>query len=252
MEAPKYLLLFRTSFVYTHNLKNMSYPVLAFFMGLFGSLHCVVMCGPLMLALPVEGKRWGTQALQKLLYQIGRILSYALIGGILGALGQGFAIQGWQQALSLMTGLVLIIMALVQWVGTHSSAWVVTQQRLLQPIISRMSYWFYRPGGSFMAGMLNGFLPCGMVYMALISALSADTAWSGATFMMAFGLGTLPLLWLTTLLGQWLKAKKNFSTKKYIPFLMLLLGLWFLLRGANLDIPYLSPLLYPEGAVNCA
>jgi sulfite exporter TauE/SafE len=230
----------------------MSYPLLAFFMGLFGSIHCAVMCGPLMLALPQTGQSKSGQWAGRLLYQGGRIISYGLLGVLLAGIGQQLSLQGWQQSISLVTGGLLLVVGIFQLIGIRSNKGIALQQRFLQPVIKGMGFWLYRPGGSFLAGMLNGFLPCGMVYMALLSAVNASSIAGGGWFMMCFGLGTLPILLTITSLGHWVKKIKGKSSKRYLPYLMIVMGIWFLLRGANLDIPYLSPLLYPEGAIHCA
>lgn len=224
---------------------------LAFFMGLFGSLHCVAMCGPLLLALPSVGENQWIKARNRLIYQIGRILTYGAIGLLIGFIGVGISIQGWQQVLSIATGVMLIALAVFHFMGTKSSSLLKMQQRLLAPLIKQMGYWLHRPGGSFMTGVLNGLLPCGMVYMALAAALNTGSALSGAMFMVMFGLGTLPLLLITSIAGNFIKSKVPFQLSAWLPFLFLVMGGWFILRGANLDIPFLSPLLYPDGMLTC-
>jgi sulfite exporter TauE/SafE len=136
--------------------------------------------------------------------------------------------------------------------GKSSSKLASIQTKAIQPFARFMSKWLYRPGGSFVAGILNGILPCGMVYMALASAVNADSLSNSFVFMLLFGLGTLPLLLLFSFAGNFPKRifKKGFTT--VLPILFLVMGAWFILRGANLDIPYLSPLLQVEGAMNCA
>ncbi|MFZ4263580.1 sulfite exporter TauE/SafE family protein [Sphingobacterium sp. HJSM2_6] len=230
----------------------MTYHYIAFFMGLLGSVHCAVMCGPLLIA--IQGGQtinWKT-TLNKLIYQAGRILSYVLLGWILGILGRGAAIYGWQQGFSLFTGILLILLAFVFMFQHSSKSFASFQTKAIQPFTKLMSKWLFRPGGSFIAGMLNGFLPCGMVYMALASAVNADSIANSLVFMLLFGLGTLPLLILFSFVGNFPKRifKQGFS--KILPVLFLIMGIWFILRGANLNIPYLSPLLHVNGAMNCS
>ena len=230
----------------------MTYHYLAFFMGLLGSIHCAVMCGPLLLAVQAgQGISWKT-TFNKLLYQFGRILTYGLIGLFLGLLGNVASLQGWQQGFSLVTGILLFAIGLFYMFGKSSSKLAAIQTKAIQPFAKFMGKWLYRPGGSFVAGVLNGILPCGMVYMALASAVNADSIWNSFYFMLLFGLGTLPLLLVFSFAGNFPKRifKKGFST--VLPILFILMGLWFILRGANLDIPYLSPLIHVDGAMNCA
>lgn len=231
----------------------MTYHYLAFFMGLFGSLHCAVMCGPLLLAINGKHSFSFASVFRKLLYQSGRILTYGLLGVFLGLFGNVAMVQGWQQGFSLLIGVILFAIGCFQLLGVQSKSFASFQTRAVQPFAKAMSKWLYRPGGSFIAGVLNGILPCGMVYMAIASAMNADSLQNSFLFMVLFGLGTLPLLLLFSFAGSFPKLfifKKGFA--KIVPFLYLIMGIWFILRGANLDIPYLSPLLHIDGAMNCA
>lgn len=230
----------------------MTYHYLAFFMGLFGSVHCAVMCGPLVLALQGGQQFSWAQVLNKLLYQLGRISTYALLGALLGFLGNVAAMQGWQQTFSVVTGVVLIGFAISYFFAKNSSVLARWQTKAIQPFARTMGKWLYRPGGSLIAGVLNGILPCGMVYMALASAMNSDSVLASAQFMLLFGLGTLPLMIIFSLASSFsIKIiKVKFST--ILPLLFLIMGIWFILRGANLNIPYLSPLLHLDGAMNCA
>ncbi|VTP93598.1 Uncharacterized conserved protein [Sphingobacterium daejeonense] len=221
-------------------------------MGLLGSIHCAVMCGPLLLAVQAGQQITWKTTFNKILYQFGRILTYGLLGLLLGLIGNVASIQGWQQGFSLVTGIILFGIGLFYMFGKSSSKLASIQTKAIQPFARFMSKWLYRPGGSFVAGILNGILPCGMVYMALASAVNADSLSNSFVFMLLFGLGTLPLLLLFSFAGNFPKRifKKGFTT--VLPILFLVMGAWFILRGANLDIPYLSPLLQVEGAMNCA
>src|SRR5690606_15832759 len=229
----------------------MTYHYLAFFMGLFGSLHCAVMCGPLLVALSGNQPFSWQQFLQKIIYQSGRILTYGLLGLLLGIFGNVATVQGWQQNFSLFIGVILFLIGVFYLFGKQSQALASFQTKAIQPFAKYMGRWLYRPGGAFVAGILNGILPCGMVYMAIASAMNADSLTNSFLFMVLFGLGTLPLLLVFSFVGSFPKSifKRGFA--KVMPFLYLIMGIWFILRGANLDIPYLSPLLHVEGAINC-
>lgn len=218
----------------------MSYAYLAFFMGFFGSLHCLFMCGPLVFALP---NKW--------VYHIGRITMYMVLGGVLAAVGNSFSIKGWQVAISLVTGGVLVLFAAFHFLGLNNRRIVRFQQKLFDPVVRTMGYWIRKPGGSLVAGALNGLLPCGMIYMALAAALNAAGVWNGMQFMLFFGMGTLPMMLGVNGFRYWIKKHFSFSFARWLPFIWLIMGCWFLLRGANLDIAYLSPLIYPEGAIEC-
>lgn len=230
----------------------MTYYYLAFFMGLFGSIHCAVMCGPLLIAIQGNQQISWVQTFNKLLYQIGRILTYGALGLLLGLIGNIASVQGWQQFFSLITGIILVLIGLSYIFAKNSAALAQFQTRAIQPFARMMGRWLYRPGGSFIAGILNGLLPCGMVYMALVSAMNADGIGASFQFMLLFGLGTLPLMLLFSVASMWTKKMVKVRFATIMPILYLLMGIWFILRGANLNIPYLSPLLYIEGAINCA
>ena len=229
----------------------MSYHYLAFFMGLFGSIHCAVMCGPLLVALQSNQQISWQQTFNKFLYQAGRILTYGILGLVLGLLGNVATIQGGQQIFSILTGAILILIGFSYIFGNRSAALAQVQTKAIQPFAKAMGKWLYRPGGSFVAGVLNGVLPCGMVYMAIASAMNADGVMNSFIFMILFGLGTLPLMLIFSLATHFPKKYLKVKFTAILPILFILMGAWFVLRGSNLDIPYLSPLLHLDGAINC-
>ncbi|MBD1430982.1 MULTISPECIES: sulfite exporter TauE/SafE family protein [Sphingobacterium] len=229
----------------------MSYNLLGFFMGLFGSIHCTLMCGPLLFALQQHQQFSFSVALNKILYQVGRILTYGLIGLLFGVLGSSIALKGSQQGFSIFTGVILILIGISYAFMHKFPALAAFQTKTIQPFAKAMGKWLYKPNGSFIAGILNGFLPCGMVYMAVASAMNAETSLLSLQFMVCFGLGTLPLMLLFSLLTTLPKKLFKFKFSSVLPLLYILMGLWFMLRGANLDIPYLSPLLQIDGAISC-
>ena len=229
----------------------MTYHYLAFFMGLLGSIHCAVMCGPLLVAIQGSQQISWRQTFNKLLYQTGRILTYGCIGLLVGLLGSLATLQEWQQGFSVITGAILIVIGLFYFLGKNSRQLARLQTKAIQPLIRVMGRWLYRPGGAFLTGILNGILPCGMVYMALASAMNADRLMNSFWFMVLFGLGTLPLMLIFSFAASLPKGVFKIKFAGIIPFLYLLMGVWFLLRGANLDIAYLSPLIHVEGAINC-
>lgn len=230
----------------------MTYHYLAFFMGLFGSIHCAVMCGPLILALQGGQSFSWLQVLNKFLYQFGRIGTYGLLGLGLGLLGRFASFQGWQQSFSIVTGIILVAFAITYFFAKNSSVLAKWQTKAIQPFARTMGKWLYRPGGSIVAGVLNGVLPCGMVYMALASAMNSDTVIGSAQFMLLFGLGTLPLMIVFSMLSSFFSKIIKVKFAQLLPLLFLIMGIWFILRGANLNIPYLSPLLHIDGAIQCA
>lgn len=226
---------------------------LAFLMGLFGSLHCALMCGPIMLGMPFQNRKMFGATIHFLAYQIGRILTYTLLGFLVGCVGNTIKLFSNQQSLSLTVGILLILFTLLQFMPKYVSFFVAMQSRLITPISELMGRIFKLPFWGFFAGMLNGIIPCGMVYLALATAIANGNWAGGATFMFLFGLGTTPLMMLVSLGGIFLKKHFSFSSQKLIPWFTLLVGAMLILRAANLGIPYLSPApmgLYGQ-AVDC-
>ena len=229
----------------------MSLNALAFFTGLFGSLHCVAMCGPLVMSLPLSERSVWLSFIQRLLYQAGRILTYVIFGFLLGWIGQGFNLIGWQQGISIATGIILLLIAFSHFSRKRISAIERLQLKLVGPLAKIMGKLLVKPYGGFFAGMLNGILPCGMVYLALAGAVNANSIVGGAQFMFFFGLGTTPLMLVAALAGMFFRQWARLRFSKVLPYLTLCMGIWFLLRGAELGIPYLSPRIEIAGPAFC-
>lgn len=219
----------------------MSLIPLAFLMGFLGSVHCAVMCGPIVLGLPLTRKSSWQNVLQVSLYQLGRISTYTLLGLLVGLVGNTFSVFAKQETLSLIIGIVLILFTLAQLSGRYVSSFQKLQNKMVLPVSKLMGMVFKLPFWGFFAGMLNGLIPCGMVYLALATALNSGTSQSGASFMLLFGLGTTPLMLFISLGGVYLKKYFKFNSQKLIPWFALFIGALFILRSANLDIPFLSP-----------
>lgn len=214
---------------------------LAFLMGLLGSLHCAVMCGPLMLSLPLQNTSLLKSALQLILYQLGRILIYTLLGVLVGWIGNSFTVFANQEILSLTIGALLIIFTILQLTGHQFKSINNLQQKIITPLSRLMGKFYGLPIWGFFAGLLNGLLPCGMVYLALATALNTASLQGGANFMFLFGLGTMPLMLMISLGGIYLKKYIRFNTQKLVPYFMLFMGTLLILRSADLGIPFLSP-----------
>jgi sulfite exporter TauE/SafE len=218
----------------------MNYNELAFFTGLFGSVHCIGMCGPLAFAVPsFHENRW-LIIFDKLVYNLGRTLTYTLLGLLIGLIGQQLWLAGVQQTLSILTGAFIILAASsrILKISFGNGKWV---SKMVQPFNKLLSYAMKHKAGHLITGILNGFLPCGFVYLAMAGAINTGNMMASAQYMLFFGLGTLPLMLVTMvstgLAGPAFRKRIN----KVIPLAMLGLGVWFVLRGLNLDIPYLSP-----------
>lgn len=219
---------------------------LAFLIGLLGSVHCLGMCGPLALALPSGKSTWLGVFFDKFSYQIGRVISYALLGLLTGLIGGRLWMNGMQQTISLICGFLILLAAIYQ-LGKFN--FPVLQQSLLLPFNKLLGFAFKKKAGHLVIGILNGLLPCGMVYMALAGALNTGSMQGGMIYMICYGLGTLPLMLFAAMAAG--KINQSFRRKmnKAVPYFLLLLGVWFILRGLELHIPYLSPA--PQGITVC-
>jgi len=211
----------------------MNYQALAFFTGLFGSVHCLVMCGPLMFAMPFYHNSRLNTFIQTLLYQTGRIAVYSLLGLIAGAFGRGFMLIGLQSIISIISGAGLILAALFHFFPAFVKGFKLNMQ-FSSSIGNIAARHFSKPYGSFVAGAFNGILPCGMVYMALAGALNGETLKNSAAFMFYFGLGTCPLMLLSALLP--LFFRRRFNTGHISYYLFLIVGIWLVVRGFGVSI----------------
>ncbi len=221
-------------------------------LGLAGSLHCVGMCGPLMLALPLPDSARRAVVVQILLYQSGRILSYSALGVLFGLLGKGIAIAGFQQILSLFSGVFIIAMAIMAWRFERLvtalpgfGAFTRAIQQQLGKIMRKRS-----TSGSIAVGMLNGLLPCGMVYAALAGAISTTNSVDGGIFMALFGIGTVPLLLTVNLAGRSMGFKWRAKMKMVQPILLTLAGILLLQRGLHLDLSLFESAV-PKAGYEC-
>lgn len=219
--------------------------VSGFLIGIAGSVHCAGMCGPLQLIVPSlnKGKRAGMK--EFISYHSGRIILYMILGILSGLLGlKGFIFQSFQWT-SIVLGSLMLILA---WIGINNSNKINTM--ILREIQRRMnsSYQTMRNSPSYLLifniGILNGLLPCGMVYFALLNALSGESISNSIVAMIGFGIGTLPIFIL--LRGVGLKLSTYPRLKIIQPWLLSVVSLMIILRGLNLGIPYLSPKIITE------
>jgi len=217
----------------------MSTDKLAFMIGLLGSLHCIGMCGPLAFAIPSQRGGWVNIALDKLIYQFGRIISYCLLGLLIGLIGRQIWLSGFQQFFSIFSGILILMAACSRILKLpHFNK---SPSFLLKPFNRMFNYALKHKANHLIIGMVNGFLPCGFVYIALAGALNAGNIQNSVSYMFWFGMGTVPLMFITTFgmgfTGKMLRNKIN----RFVPYMMFCLGVWFILRGLELNIPYLSP-----------
>ena len=222
--------------------------------GLIGSFHCIGMCGPIVVALPLKKHNLLSKITGAILYNTGRVFTYSVIGILFGLLGRGIHLAGFQQWTSILLGIVMIITVLFPYffrekitIGSLFSGFASRLIVRLKRLFTDRSY-----SSLLMIGILNGLLPCGLVYVAVAGAINSGTVVSGAFFMMFFGIGTIPLLLVAILAGNLIGYQVRSKMLKIVPYFVFMLGVLFILRGMSLGIPYVSPTsekLAPKGMV---
>ncbi|HVS94229.1 MAG TPA: sulfite exporter TauE/SafE family protein [Mucilaginibacter sp.] len=222
----------------------------AFYIGLFGSIHCIGMCGPLAFAIPsMPGNRLKL-LFDKFIYQLGRIISYSFLGLIAGIIGRQLWLAGLQQGVSIASG-VLVLMAAFSRLFKISFKKSKAGDKFYNAINRAVVYGVNNRWGHIFIGMLNGLLPCGFVYLALVGAINMPSAGQAMFYMSWFGMGTLPLMFLAAVSSGLVSLNVRRKLNNIVPYFMLLLGCWFILRGSNLNIPYLSPQKSATFITNC-
>lgn len=213
----------------------------AFILGLFGSLHCAGMCGPLALALPATDGRPVSFFVGRLAYNLGRIVTYGALGLVFGLIGKTLGLVGVQRWVSIALGVTLLI-------GLFTS-----RKLALWGPVTRLVNWLKEKMGVLLRrrsadallvlGLLNGLLPCGLVYVACAGAIATGDLFNGAFYMLAFGLGTVPMMLAISLSGKLVPFSLRLKLLKAVPVAIFLLGALLILRGMELGIPCLSPVL---------
>lgn len=211
-------------------------------LGFLFSFHCIGMCGPIALAVPLGPSTGLLRTGKMLTYNAGRILTYGAMGALFGTIGQGFHLAGIQQWVSIGLGVFILLVALFPTLVKGSGV-----ERKVVGYTSGLKTAFTKQfgkssfGGLLVIGLLNGLLPCGLVYMALAMAMASNGPVVGATTMVFFGLGTVPAMFGVQFFGHLLAAPVRARIRRFVPYMVALLGVLFILRGSGLNIPYISP-----------
>jgi len=221
---------------------------IAFLLGLLGSLHCAAMCGPLMLALPVLAGGPVRFVSGRIIYQLGRVATYCLLGVAAGLIGKSIYLAGLQRWLSITLGVAILAGFLLSKKTAMSTPVVRLVARLKTVMAVQLQHRSFRSLA--LLGMLNGLLPCGLVYVALAGALSHGRISHGVFYMAMFGLGTLPTMLGISLSGKLFPPALRLRLRRTIPIGVCLLAGLLILRGMSLGIPYVSPDMAPDAA-NC-
>lgn len=241
--------------------------IVAFILGLVSSLHCVGMCGPIAMSIPstrfnIQPATGGSTGFERsrqwwniLLYNTGRITTYASFGLVFGLIGRSFAWFGWQQKISVTLGLLIIAALIIPRLMKKQNSFTRLSNQAMTKVRTALGKLLFNghPASVYGIGLLNGLLPCSMVYLALAGAVATGSAWDGSLFMASFGLGTVPAMAAVGYFGAILTPSLRSSARKLFPAMMMVMATLLILRGMNLGIPYLSPSLNitSSDAINC-
>lgn len=215
----------------------------AFILGLLSSLHCIGMCGPIAMMLPVDRNNEAKKIVQMLLYHFGRITAYATLGLVFGIMGTGLYLAGWQQEMSIIAGFLMIVIALVPEKIFSKYNFSKPVYCLISKVKTGLGAQFRKRSykALYITGLLNGFLPCGLVYAALFGALAMQNVPFGIFYMVLYGVGTIPLMSAVVYASGMLKTPLRNTLSKIVPYTVVVIGMLFIVRGLGLSIPYLSP-----------
>ncbi len=228
----------------------------AIILGLLGSLHCVGMCGPIAFMLPVDRSNSFRKITQILTYHFGRLLAYSLMGFTFGIVGKSLYLFGLQQQVSIAIGVLMIIVVIMPVHVFNRYNLSKPLYRVISKVKSSLGKALKRKSAdTFLTiGFLNGFLPCGLVYMAIFASLAMQSAVMGSSYMLLFGIGTIPLMTMAIYLGKFLNTTIKQRIQKAIPVFVVVIGVLFILRGLGLGIPFISPSPIVEtvsNTINC-
>ncbi len=228
--------------------------IAAFSMGILGSFHCVGMCGPLALSLPLDHENNWKKFSGSFLYNFGRIITYSIFGLIFGTIGKSFALFGYQQWLSVTLGILIIIFVVMpkKYMRFSNNNFVLS---FLGKLRSSLAKLFTQKNSTSLLtiGLLNGLLPCGLVYMAAAGAVATGGVLNSVLFMAFFGLGTLPMMWSVAFWGNYVNIGIRQKIRKAYPFMMVIIACLMIIRGMGLGINHLSPTINTENkaTINC-
>ncbi len=199
----------------------------AIFMGLAGSLHCAGMCSPLAMAI-TRNKPF---LLSTILYNSGRVFLYSFLGTLAAAFGSLIHLNAYQQIISIALGSLFLLagMNIYKMRIPYFNKAITMLTFNLKKLFSTISYQKSKPT-TFVMGMLNGMLPCGLTYLALSACLILPKASDGFLFMLSFGLGSWPVMFGVTKLLRLNFFKKNFSLHRLSSLAMIVIGCTLLLR----------------------
>lgn len=218
-----------------------TFIIIGLSIGLAGSFHCVGMCGPLALSLPLNNQSRTGRIMSIALYNLGRAITYFLLGLLFGSIGSSLFLTGYQQLLSIIIGAAILIFLLLGNRVSYRVGFLNRFHNGVKRLLSKLLTREKKTSGYLFIGLVNGLLPCGLVYLAIASAVATGSALDGGLLMLAFGLGTIPLMFALMVAGRYLSLAIRTKMSKLVPVFVGLMACLMILRGLGLGIPYISP-----------
>ncbi|WP_417351374.1 sulfite exporter TauE/SafE family protein [Flavobacterium alkalisoli] len=215
----------------------------ALLLGLISSLHCMGMCGPIAMMLPVDRTNETKKTIQILLYHTGRLIAYGSLGIIFGLLGRGLYLAGMQQNVAIASGIIMITIIAIPEKKFAKYNFSKPIYKVISSVKSGLGAQFRKKSNKaiFITGLLNGFLPCALVYATLFGAIAMQNALLGGLYMVLYGIGTIPMMSAVVYVSNMLTSPLRNKLNSFIPYAVAIIGAFFILRGLGLGIPYLSP-----------
>lgn len=221
----------------------------AFLIGLVGSMHCIAMCGPLAIVANRIGKN--QNVINSIIYNFSRIAIYVLLGLLFGLIGQVAIVNGLQKWLSVILGISVVVLSLTMFLKPQLNNYLTGQFGVVFKLLGKMN----RPGqrgfkNTALLGVVNGFLPCGLVYMGVAGAIVQTTQLNSALFMLAFGLGTLPMMFSLTFSGSKLLSLVRGNYKRVLSIGLFSFGVFLVYRGIGMEFTEaLTNMLNPAAGI---
>ena len=215
----------------------------ALIMGLVGNLHCLGMCGPIALAVPHFSENRAGVIVDDLLYNSGRIITYGILGLIVGFVGMPVAMSKYQGVISIIVGVLLLIYLFIPANLKSKFTSVGMSRKISNAFKNKFRHLLNVNSRSslFVLGLMNGLLPCGLVYVALFASVASFNPIKSMIFMLIFGVGTTPIMFSVFYLKKIINLKFRSKLRRIVPIGIGLVAILLIMRGMELGIPYISP-----------
>jgi sulfite exporter TauE/SafE len=217
--------------------------ITAISLGLVSSFHCLGMCGPIAFILPINQRSKIGKVIGLLAYNFGRVITYSFLGLLIGVFGEGLRFVGISQAISIVLGVGLILYVLLSKKIIKINFYHRYFFKFNNSVKTKLSGMLKKQSNLALlfTGLLNGLIPCGVVFIALQAALLQNSLLNSVFFMFVFGLGTIPMMFSISYLSNSFNKVSKIKINKVMPVLTIVVALLLIIRGLSLDIPYISP-----------